>query len=214
MTHPSTSRIPIRSIGPAHRDRLVSHLQKLDAHDRYLRFGYPAGDLQIRRYVDNLDFERDDVFGIFNRKLELLAMAHLAYSSNPESTSCAEFGVSVLSQARGRGYGSRLFERATMHARNEGVELMFIHALTENTPMLTIARHAGAQLERDGPETDAHLRLPPANFDTLVTEMVEEQMAQTDYQLKAQAGHFRRFLATLQEIRQGVREVSEEHLGS
>lgn len=214
MTHPTALRVPIRSMGPAHRDRLIAHLSGLDSHDRYLRFGYSAGDVQIQRYVDSLDFERDDVFGIFNRKLELLAMAHLAYSSNPECTSCAEFGVSVLSKARGRGYGRRLFERATMHARNEGVELMFIHALTENTPMLAIARNAGARLERDGSETDAYLRLPPANFDTLMTELVEEQLAQTDYQLKSQAQRFRHFLSTLQDIRQGVRETSEEHMGS
>ena len=62
----------------------------------------------------------------------------------------AEFGVSVLKKARGRGYGSRLFDRAVMHARNEGVELMFIHALSENKAMLKIARNAGATLERAG----------------------------------------------------------------
>jgi hypothetical protein len=37
-------------------------------HDRYLRFGYPANDEQIRRYVDQLNFDRDELFGIFNRR--------------------------------------------------------------------------------------------------------------------------------------------------
>ncbi len=198
--------VPIRSLGPSHRDRIAAHLQALDGDDRYLRFGYPATNEQIARYVDGLDFDRDDIFGIYNRKLELIAMAHLAFSQQPEHRSCAEFGVSVLKKARGRGYGSRLFERAVIHARNEGVDLMFIHALTENTAMLKIARNAGATLERAGSETDAYLRLPPATLDSRVSEMVDEQLAQTDYRLKQQARSFRDFLASMQDVRQGVRE--------
>ena len=164
-----------------------------------------ASDEHIERYVAGLKFERDDIFGIYNRKLDLIAMAHLAFSEQAEHSSCAEFGVSVLKKARGRGYGSRLFERAVIHARNEGVDLMFIHALTENTAMLRIASNAGASLERAGSETDAYLRLPPATLDSRVSEMVDEQVARTDYRLKAQARSFREFLASIQDVRQGVR---------
>jgi RimJ/RimL family protein N-acetyltransferase len=198
--------VPIRSLGPAHRERIQTHLLALDPQDRYLRFGYMATDEQITRYVASLDFDRDEIFGVYNRRLELIAMAHLAFSDQPDSVGCAEFGVSVQKSARGRGYGTRLFERAVMHARNEGVELLFIHALSENAAMLKIARNAGAMLEREGSETEAHLRLPPATLDSRMTELVEEQMARTDYQLKVHARNFRAFLAGLQEVRQGVRE--------
>lgn len=205
--------VPIRSLGPGHRDRIERHLLALDEHDRYLRFGYAANDEQIRRYVHGLDFDRDEIFGIYNRRLELVAMAHLAFSTDPASLSCAEFGVSVLKKARGRGYGSRLFERAVMHARNEGVDMLFIHALSENTAMLRIARNAGAILERAGSETDAHLRLPPATLDTRVSELVEQQLALTDYRLKKQAKSFWDFLAGVQEVRQGVREARHKSAG-
>ena len=95
-----------RRSGRAHRARIASHLLALDDDDRYLRFGYRATDEQIQRYVDGLDFDRDDIFGIYNRKLELIAMAHLAFLPHePEHPPCAEFGVSVLKKARGRGYG-------------------------------------------------------------------------------------------------------------
>ena len=133
-------------------------------------------------------------------------MAHLAFSREPRASSCAEFGVSVRALARGRGYGSRLFERAVMHARNEGVDLLFIHALSENTAMLKIARNAGATLERSGSETEAHLRLPPATLDSRMSEMVEEQLAEADYRLKVQAKNFWSFLAGVQQVRQGVRD--------
>lgn len=201
----SSPVVPIRSLGSGHLDRIAAHLLALDEQDRYLRFGYAANDEQIQRYVDQLDFERDDIFGIFNRGLELIAMAHLAFISNePGTPAGAEFGVSVLKKARGRGYGTRLFDRAVMHARNEGVELMFIHALSENTAMIKIARNAGATLERAGSETEAYLRLPPATLDTRVSELVEEQVAQADYRLKQQAKNFLDFLAQLQEIRRGA----------
>ena len=207
---PSPVIVPIRSLGPGHRDRIAAHLRALDADDRYLRFGYMATDEQVERYVTGLNFERDEIFGIYNRKLELIAVAHLAFSDQPEHRSCAEFGVSVLKKVRGRGFGSRLFERAVIHARNEGVELLFIHALTENTPMIRIARNAGATLERSGSETDAHLRLPPATLDSRMSEIVGEQLAQTDYRLKVQASSFRDFLATLQDVRHGIREARHQ----
>lgn len=198
--------VPIRSLGPGHRERIAAHLLALDQGDRYLRFGHAASDEQIRRYTDSLDFERDDIFGIYNRKLELIAMAHLAYSGQAGTSRIAEFGVSVLRKARGRGYGNRLFERAAIHARNEGIELLYIHALSENTAMLRIARNAGATLERLGSETEAYLRLPPATLDTRMGELLVEQVALTDYRLKQQAKQFRDFLEILQETRDGIRE--------
>ena len=200
---PSPLMVPIRSLGANHRERIATHLLALSEHDRYLRFGYLANDEQIQRYVDSLKFERDEIFGIYNRKLELLAMAHLAYSPDKNCESCAEFGVSVNKSARGRGYGARLFDRAAMHARNDSVDLMFIHALSENTAMLKIARNAGATVERDGSESEAYLRLTPATFDTRMTEMLEEQLAQADYRIKVQAKHFWEFLASAQRARCG-----------
>ncbi len=198
---------PIRSLGANHRDRIAQHLLSLNAGDRYLRFGYMAQDEQIQRYVDGMNFDRDDIFGIYNRKLELLAVAHLAYAEAHGYELCAEFGVSVLPAARGRRYGARLFERAAMHASNEGVRMMFIHALSENSAMLKIARNAGARIQRDGTETEAYLALPVSTLDSHMTEMLEEQVAQTDYRLKVQAKNFWDFLATLQAVRSSAIEA-------
>ena len=134
--------IPIRSLGPRHRERIATHLLALSESDRYLRFGYAATDAQLSKYVDMLDFEQDEVFGIFNRKLELIAMAHLAHSmanAVQGRPPMSEFGVSVLPAYRGRGFGARLFEHAMLHARNRGVQTLFIHALSENVAMLKLS---------------------------------------------------------------------------
>lgn len=176
--------VPIRSLGPRHRERIASHLMALDAPDRYLRFGYAASDEHIALYVDGLDFERDEIFGIFNRRLELIALAHLAPSLHPDYLHCAEFGVSVRRSARGRGFGTRLFDRAIVNARNDGVTMVFVHALSANTAMLKIARNAGALVHREGPESEAFLELPPPSMDTHMVELLGRQFAEADYCLK------------------------------
>ncbi len=182
--------VPIRSLGPRHRERVVAHLVALDERSRYLRFGYAASEAQIARYVDTLDFEQDEVFGIFNRRLELIAMAHLAHRQADAARGCvaaAEFGVSVSLQARRRGFGRRLFEHAVLHARNRCVDAIFIHALSENTAMLRIARDAGASVERDGPECEAWLKLPSDSFTSHLDEFLGDRAAEIDYRLKRHA---------------------------
>ena len=196
--------VPIRSLGANHAGRIAKHLFALDENDRYLRFGHHAQDAQVQRYVDSLNFDRDEIFGIYNRKLELIAMAHLAYAKDMGYENCAEFGASVLAGSRGRGFGARLFERAAMHATNDGISMMYIHALSKNDAMLRIARNAGAAVEYDGTESEAFLRLPQPSMNSIVTEMLEEQLAQTDYRLKVQAKQFREFLASMQEDLLGI----------
>ncbi|MEO7853117.1 MAG: GNAT family N-acetyltransferase [Rubrivivax sp.] len=192
---PASGWIPIRSLSTRHRPQILGHLLSLDDRDRYLRFGYLAGDAQIGRYVDQLDFERDEVFGIFNRRLELIALAHLACIATVDAPcSSAEFGVSVVKAYRGRGFGARLFDRAALHARNRHVDTLLIHALSENTAMMRIARSAGAHIERDGPESQAWLRLPPDNLGSQVEAMVEGQAANLDFGLKARAQFVSEFL--------------------
>ncbi len=192
--------VPIRSLGMNHRGRIAQHLKALNPHDRYFRFGFAASDDQIQQYVDRLDFDRDEIFGIYNRHLKLIAMAHLAYSNSVHRDASAEFGVSVLEHVRGRGYGARLFDRALMHARNEGVRSMYVHVLSENAAMLKIARNAGAKVERDGPESEGRLTLPPATLDTRVTELFEEQLAQTNYRFKAQAKFIRNTINAIRSV--------------
>jgi GNAT superfamily N-acetyltransferase len=193
------SWIPIRKLASRHRVKILQHLTRLSSQDRYLRFGYAATDEQIGRYVEGLNFVRDEIYGVFNRRLELAAMAHLAYSIDPQWSTCAEFGVSVLSQSRGKGLGAKLFDHAVVHARNEGVHMLFIHALSENSAMLNIARSAGARVERDGSESEAYLLLPAATLDSRVNQLVNDQMSE--------AKQFRQILSVLQEIRQGVRDA-------
>lgn len=204
--------IPIRSLAERHRPRVLAHLMALESSDRYLRFGYNASDEQVERYVERLDFKRDEIFGIFNRKLELIAMAHLAYVNEDEARPLAEFGVSVSPSARGRGYGSRMFDHAVLHARNRGVDTMIIHALTENTAMLRIVRNAGAQVLRDGTEAEARLQLPPETLGSRMEALVEDGAAEVDYRLKSHAQRVSQLRSFLQDVRSGIGKVRSDRI--
>ena len=197
--------VPIRSLRPRHRAAVLAHLRGLSPGDRYLRFGYAAQDVQIERYVKGLDFDRDQIFGVFNRRLRLIAVAHLAYGQEVSSERRAEFGVSVLPSYRGRGLGAKLFARAQLHAQNDRVSQMFIHALSENSAMLKIARNAGATVQRFGPESDAYLELPAPTFGSHMSEAMDVQIADTDYRLKVQAHQFWGLLDNLRTLRQRLR---------
>lgn len=196
--------VPIRSLARRHRRRIIDHLLALDPRDRYLRFGYAASDEQIRKYALGIDFNRDEVLGIFNHRLQLVALAHLAYGQalpGEPGRTMAEFGVSVLPQSRGRGLGRRLFETAALHARNRGIDTLFIHALSENRPMLRIATAAGALVERDGGESAAWLRLPPDTFGSQVEQALERHLGELDFQFKRQAQVISDFVDSVAEVK-------------
>jgi ribosomal protein S18 acetylase RimI-like enzyme len=185
---------PVRTLQAHHRERVLTHLLELDDTDRALRFGQVVSDDQLRAYVDRIDFERDEVFGIFDRRLRLLATAHLAYLSHDAQAGLAEFGVSVLPRGRGRGFGRRLFDTAVRHARNRGAHTLVIHLARHNTPMLAIVRGSGASVRYEGADAVAHLTLPAQDLRSQVESLAESGAAELDYRLKRDALRWRRWL--------------------
>jgi len=181
---PAPYWLPVRNLGPRHAPQVVAHLQSLGDEDRHLRFGQVASDEQIAHYVQHIPFERDKLFGIFDTRLQLVAMAHLAFSEDSHQT---EFGVSVLAHQRGRGFGARLFEHAVVHGRNRGALSMTIHLARENQSMLAIVKKSGAAVRFEGSDVVADLALPEDTLGTHLGALLETQAAEWDYRIKAQA---------------------------
>ncbi|MBI1890365.1 MAG: N-acetyltransferase [Burkholderiales bacterium] len=195
LTAPAEAYPPVRIKELAERDRrrMLMHFLALNDQERLLRFGSAMPDELITKYVQKIQFSRDAVFGVYDADLQLLAVAHLAYlprgasPGSPGNTTkqrVAEFGVSVLASARGRGIGTKLFERAAMHCRNNDVDTLYVHCLTSNQVMMHIARKAGMEIHRDHGEADAYLKLPPADARSVLQEAMDEQVASLDYTLK------------------------------
>lgn len=182
---PSRTKIFVRELHAGHRERIREHLLALGEEDRRLRFGMLASDSIINDYVDSLNFVRDSVFAVFDEKLEIIGMAHLAYQEfNRKGPVTAEFGVSVSEDGRGMGIGSSLFERAAIHCRNTKVDVLYVHCLSSNAAMMHIARKAGMSVEFAYGEADAYLRLPPGDSSTLAAEAMQEKAAEIDYTIK------------------------------
>ncbi|WP_371876378.1 GNAT family N-acetyltransferase [Pseudoduganella chitinolytica] len=171
---------------------MLRHFLSLERSDRILRFGSYMGDEQVTRYVEGIDFQRDMVFGVYNRVFRLAAVGHLAFAPRQAGSEgktakdrVAEFGVSVLKSARGLGIGSKLFERAAIVCRNHDVDTLYMHCLSSNQTMMHIAKKAGMEIHRDYGEADAYLKLGPADPASVLQEAMQEQLATIDYALKA-----------------------------
>jgi RimJ/RimL family protein N-acetyltransferase len=176
----------VRELSSGDRERLLKHFLALDEDDRLLRFGQIVPDRVIENYVANIDFSRDTVFGVFDDQLALVGVGHLAYLPDEGSKRTAEFGVSVTESARGRGAGSRLFERAAIRSRNTHVSTLYMHCLSRNSTMMHIAKKSGMKIEYAYGEADAYLSLTPADHGSILTEMLQEQAAVFDYAIKRQ----------------------------
>jgi RimJ/RimL family protein N-acetyltransferase len=176
----------VRELDDTHRAAALSHFLALEADDRHLRFGSPTSDAIIERYVANLNFNRDALFGVFNDALDLVGIAHLAYvPSANDGTRSAEFGVSVLHDDRHRGLGAALLARAAVHARNTHIDTLFVHCLAKNKAMMHLAHKLGMRVEFAYGDADAYLILPPANAQSILHEASQEHMADLDYALKS-----------------------------
>jgi GNAT superfamily N-acetyltransferase len=187
------------------RRRLLKHFIALAPSDRLLRFGTIASDDVIARYVEGLDFSRDTVFGVYDRRLRLLGVGHLAFALREKTDAdsvtikarVAEFGVSVATSARGLGVGSALFQRAAIHCRNADIDTLYMHCLASNKVMIHIAKKAGMEIHRDYSEADAYLKIAPADSGSVMHEAWQEQAATLDYTFKANVRMLRVWLENI-----------------
>lgn len=182
----------IVSFSSLHRSAMKAHFLSLDENDRLLRFGLILKNESIVSYVDNIDFNHDVLFGVFDARLNLVGVGHLAFPLKMDGK--AEFGISVIKSYRGKGVASQLFERAIIHCRNLSIHTLAIQYLTRNAPVMHIARKLGMKVVSGRGDSDACLTISPGNSVTFITEVASEQVATLDYTLKANFSFFTRFL--------------------
>jgi len=164
------------------RPALLAHLLALDNEDRRLRFGFVARDNAIERYVQEMDFDRDAVFGVHSTGGEgrqFDGITHLALDNRH-----AEIGVSVLEYARGQGIGTALVSRAAVHARNLGIEVLYMQCLSENAAIMRIARVLGMNVVTAGRDSQATLSLPETASLRAPRKRMADQIALCDAALR------------------------------
>ena len=160
----------------------AAHLRALGAEDRRLRFGQFVDDAIVERYVARIDTDRDAIFVVSDEALALVGAAHVARSGNR-----VELGISVLADHRRQGIGGALLQRATLHARNWGIQEFFTHCLRENAPLLRLARRHGMRIVADGVEADGFIALPAPDASSHAVELLAERIGRFDHLLKSNA---------------------------
>jgi RimJ/RimL family protein N-acetyltransferase len=188
VTSPLTGPMIVR-VTAEHQHKLHEHLLRLTVDDRYLRFGSAFNDTAIRHYTEHIHLDADDVFAVLDSDLQIAAMAHVAYADTHQQSgvNVAELGVSVDASHRGKHYALALMHRAIVHARAREVSRFFIHALSQNTPMLRLASKVGMTIDMQGDEASGYLLLPPADLSTLVDDALSDGRASVELEVRKTA---------------------------
>ena len=174
----------VQRLGRFQTAEMLAHFSSLPGEDLRLRFGAPMRPLALQKYVDGIDFSNDRVFGIFNRELRLVSVAHLAVDLERDF---AELGLSVAHESRRRGHGEALLRRAATHAASLGLHRIYMHCLSENRALMGLARKAGFKIVAARGEADASKQLEETRPESIAMEIVSDRIALVDSVYKHQA---------------------------
>jgi RimJ/RimL family protein N-acetyltransferase len=88
------------------------------------------------------------------------------YIRDRQEPRSAEWAIAVIDEYQGRGLGTRLLQRLTDTARENGIELFVASVLADNDPMLDVVRELGGRAEFAGDGVvRVEVDLPPADDD-------------------------------------------------
>jgi GNAT superfamily N-acetyltransferase len=192
--------VAVQHLGASARPALHAHFLALPLEDRRLRFGSSLSADAVAAYVDGIDFDRDELFGVHDDRLVLVGVAHLGLGED-----VAELGLSVVPTHRGRGTGSALFARAAERARNRRAAKLFMYCLRENAAIMRIAQRFGMDIVTDAGDVGAHLELASPSAASITGEIVTDRLALYDYALKAHVAAWRGFAAVLEDSTHAAR---------
>ena len=145
----------IRLLCQDDKEELKIGFEKLSPKSKYCRFLVPMSSLsksQLKQLteMDNKNHlalcayvvSQDGMFGIGVAR-------YIRLKDEPES---AEFALTIIDAYQGRGLGTELLNLLIHSARKNGIRKFIGYMLAENSSMLKILKHLGAQIRReDGP---------------------------------------------------------------
>jgi len=149
MTH------TITTLRPDHIAAIESHLLRLSAPDRSLRFA--AGlvtDETICRYAASIRFGHDATLGLVDDHDTVVGLAHgCAYEVRRSMHIEAAFSIDAA--LRGQGFGRALMAAMGAFAERAGADVLVGMCVARNLPMRRIFAHAGMTMTRDDDEIHA-----------------------------------------------------------
>jgi len=150
----------------------AEHLKNLTNEDRYTRFGFAASAGTIDSIILNILYHRDDhhIFTYYTDN-RIVGFGHLAREGSDW-----ELAVSVEKEYQGRGIANELMDHMIDWGKTHGVEVLYMHCITENQKIQHLARKHGLKsMERAGHELTAKVKLPDPTVLDYTTNFVREQ---------------------------------------
>jgi len=145
----------IRLLCQDDKEELKIGFDKLSTKSKYCRFFVPISSLSNSqlKHLTEMDNKnhlalcayvvgQDGMFGIGVAR-------YIRIEDEPES---AEFALTIIDDYQSRGLGTELLNLLIHSARKNGIRKFIGYMLAENSSMLQILKHLGAQIRReDGP---------------------------------------------------------------
>ena len=124
---------------------IESHLLRLDAKDRFLRFCNVIDDKRVRQFVAEIDWTASIFIGRFAEG-RLCGVVQLSPCEDRQDG--AEFAISVDAAHRGVGIARELLASTVSLARARGIRSLTMTSLSENKAIAHLANDLGFQLSR------------------------------------------------------------------
>lgn len=155
-----------------HLREYAEHLKNLSDEDRYTRFGYAASSQAIDSMILNILYHQDEhhIFTYYTDG-HIVGFGHLAREDD-----AWELAVSVDKGYQGRGIANELMDHMIAWGKTHGVEVLYMHCITENQKIQHLARKHGLKSwDRSGHELTSRVRLPEPTVMDYTANFVREQ---------------------------------------
>lgn len=155
-----------------HLCEYAEHLKNLSDEDRYTRFGYAASSQAIDSMILNILYHQDEhhIFTYYTDG-RIVGFGHLAREDD-----AWELAVSVEKSYQGRGIANELMDHMIAWGKTHGVEVLYMHCITENQKIQHLARKHGLKSwDRAGHELTSRVRLPEPTVLDYTANFVREQ---------------------------------------
>lgn len=177
-----------------HLAEYAEHLKNLNDEDRYTRFGYAASNQAIDQMILNIVYNQQDhhIF-VYYTDGHIAGFGHLA-----REESDWELAVSVERAYQGRGIADELMSHMIAWGKTHGVEVVYMHCITENQKIQHLARKHGLKTwDRSGHELTARVKLPEPTVLDYTTNFVREQGELAADMVKLQRAWLRNWTNTI-----------------
>jgi GNAT superfamily N-acetyltransferase len=150
----------------------AEHLKQLNDQDRYTRFGYNARPENIDRMILDILYDPNNhhIFSYYEDD-HIVGFGHLAREGDDW-----ELAVSVSEEYQGAGIADALMSHMISWGKTHGVEVVYMHCITENKKIQHLARKHGLKaFERNSSDVTAKVELPKATVLDYTSNLVSEQ---------------------------------------